>query len=212
MAPPKTVDAEGAKDQDASLNETEEELARLKAELASMEADEGANGSKDAANGGTGAKDDAMATDDGKGEVDSRSVYVGSVDYAVTPEELSAHFNGCGTVNRVTILTDKGGNPKGFAYVEFLEASAVESACLLDGSELKGRKLKVSPKRTNVPGMKQHRGRGRGRGGMPFNPMMAMMASMMGANPYMMQGGGRGRGRGRRGGRGRGGGGGYSPY
>ena len=153
---------------------------------------------------------DAMATDDAKGEVDARSVYVGNVDYSVTPEEISAHFNGCGTVNRVTILTDKGGNPKGFAYVEFLEASAIESACLLEGSELKGRKLKVQPKRTNVPGMKQHRGRGRGRGGMPMNPMMAMMASMMGANPYMMHGGGRGRGRGRGGGRG--GRGGYSPY
>jgi len=150
-----------------------------------------------------------MATDSGKEEIDSRSVYVGNVDYSVTPEELSAHFNGCGTVNRVTILTDKGGNPKGFAYVEFLEASAIESACLMDGSELKGRKIKVQPKRTNVPGMKQHRGRGRGRGGMHFNPMMAMMASMMGANPYMMGGGGRGRGRRGRGGRGRGG---YAPY
>ena len=210
MATNKTVDSEGAKD--ASLNDTEEELARLKAELATMEAEEGANNTTEAGNNGNdGNKDDAMATDDGKGEIDSRSVYVGNVDYAVTPEELSAHFNGCGTVNRVTILTDRGGNPKGFAYVEFLEASAVEAACLLEGSELKGRTIKVSPKRTNVPGMKQPRGRGRGRGGMPFNPMMAMMASMMGANPYMMQGGGgRGRGRGRS--RGRGGRGGYAPY
>ena len=36
------------------------------------------------------------------------------------------------------------------------------NACLLDGSELRGRQLKVAPKRTNVPGMKAGRG---GRGG-----------------------------------------------
>lgn len=128
-----------------------------------------------------------------KEEIDSRSVYVGNVDYACTPEELQAHFQECGTVNRVTILTDRTGNPKGFAYVEFLEIDAIESACLLDGTELKGRAIKVQPKRTNVPGMKQRgRGRGRGRGGF-FMPMMPM--PMFGYG-YMPRGRGRGRGRG----------------
>jgi polyadenylate-binding protein 2 len=45
-------------------------------------------------------------------EADNRSVYVGQVDYGCTPEELQMHFQGCGTVNRVTILTDKFGNSK----------------------------------------------------------------------------------------------------
>ena len=45
-------------------------------------------------------------------EVDGRSVYVGQVDYACTPEELQMHFNSCGTVNRVTILTDRFGQAK----------------------------------------------------------------------------------------------------
>lgn len=134
-----------------------------------------------------------------KEEVDGRSVYVGNVDYSCTPEELQAHFQNCGTLQRVTILTDKLGNPKGYAYVEFLEADAVEAACLLEDSELKGRKLKVQPKRTNVPGMRQ-RGRGRGRGRGYFMPMMPP--------PYMFGYGymprGRGRGRGRRGG--------FAPY
>lgn len=36
------------------------------------------------------------------------------VDYGATAEELEAHFHGCGSVNRVTILTDKfTGHPKG---------------------------------------------------------------------------------------------------
>ncbi|KAJ4790214.1 Polyadenylate-binding protein 2 [Rhynchospora pubera] len=94
-----------------------------------------------------------------KEEIDSRSVYVGNVDYACTPEELQQHFQSCGTVNRVTILTDKGGHPKGFAYVEFLELEAVQQAVLLNESELHGRQIKVAPKRTNVPGLKKHRPR-----------------------------------------------------
>ncbi|WVZ24901.1 hypothetical protein V8G54_003445 [Vigna mungo] len=88
------------------------------------------------------------------------------VDYACTPEEVQQHFQSCGTVNRVTILTDKFGQPKGFAYVEFVEVEAVQEALVLNESELHGRQLKVLPKRTNVPGMKQHRPR-------RFNPYMA---------------------------------------
>ena len=48
------------------------------------------------------------------------SIYVGQVDYSATPEELLAHFEACGTVERVTIVCDKfSGKPKGFAYLEF---------------------------------------------------------------------------------------------
>ncbi|XP_038683322.1 polyadenylate-binding protein 2-like isoform X1 [Tripterygium wilfordii] len=99
------------------------------------------------------------ATQAEKEEVDARSVYVGNVDYACTPEEVQQHFQSCGTVNRVTILTDKFGQPKGFAYVEFVEIEAVQNAVMLNETELHGRQLKVSAKRTNVPGMKQYRGR-----------------------------------------------------
>ncbi|KAL8478991.1 hypothetical protein ACS0TY_030765 [Phlomoides rotata] len=88
------------------------------------------------------------------------------VDYACTPEEVQQHFQACGTVNRVTILTDKFGQPKGFAYVEFLELEGVQEALQLNESELHGRQLKVMVKRTNVPGMKQFRGR-------RFNPYLA---------------------------------------
>lgn len=65
------------------------------------------------------------------------------MDYACTPEEVQQHFQSCGTVNRVTILTDKFGQPKGFAYVEFVEIEAVQNALLLNESELHGRQLKV---------------------------------------------------------------------
>ena len=48
-------------------------------------------------------------------DVDNRSIFVGNVDYAASPEEIQAHFQSCGSINRVTILLDKfTGHPKGF--------------------------------------------------------------------------------------------------
>ncbi|KAG1493202.1 hypothetical protein G6F46_009274 [Rhizopus delemar] len=56
----------------------------------------------------------SMHPEEDKEAVDSRSVYVGNVDYGASPEELQAHFQSCGTINRVTILCDKfTGHPKG---------------------------------------------------------------------------------------------------
>merc|ERR1711894_783526 len=89
-----------------------------------------------------------------KVEVDARSVYIGNVDYGATAEELEAHFHGCGSINRVTILCDKfTGHPKGFAYVEFTDKDSVQTAQALDDSLFRGRQIKVCSKRTNRPGI-----------------------------------------------------------
>lgn len=131
------------------LAQMEEETARLRAYQAQMEQEAAAK----------------FPTDQEKLEADLRSVYVGSVDYGATPEELQQHFKEAGTVNRVTILVDKQlGLPKGFAYVEFADAELAERAVeMLNESEFRDRMLRVTPKRTNTPGM-GFRGRGRGRG------------------------------------------------
>ncbi|KAK3937897.1 RNA-binding domain-containing protein [Diplogelasinospora grovesii] len=103
---------------------------------------------------------------DNKEDVDSRSIFVGNVDYSASPEEIQAHFHSCGSINRVTILLDKfTGQPKGYAYVEFTEPSLVAQALVLNESVFKGRNIKVVPKRTNVPGLSRGRGRGGLRGG-----------------------------------------------
>lgn len=95
---------------------------------------------------------------------DARSIYIGNVDYGATPEELHAHFQSCGTINRITILCDKfTGHPKGFAYIEFAAEESVKNAEALNESLFRNRLLKVTPKRTNVPGYSQRGGRG-GRG------------------------------------------------
>jgi len=50
-----------------------------------------------------------------KEDIDSRSIFVGNVDYGASPEEIQAHFQSCGSINRVTILLDKfTGHPKGY--------------------------------------------------------------------------------------------------
>eukprot|EP01099_Mayorella_cantabrigiensis_P005143 TRINITY_DN4022_c0_g1_i4.p1 TRINITY_DN4022_c0_g1~~TRINITY_DN4022_c0_g1_i4.p1 ORF type:complete len:211 (+),score=51.86 TRINITY_DN4022_c0_g1_i4:46-633(+) len=89
-------------------------------------------------------------------EVDARSVFVGNVDYGSTPEELQTHFQSCGAINRVTILVDKfSGRPKGFAYIEFVDPESVPNAMAFNDSLFRGRQIKVTQKRTNVPGFKR---------------------------------------------------------
>lgn len=56
----------------------------------------------------------AQQAHESKEAIDSRSVFVGNVDYAASPEEIQDHFKECGSINRVTILLDKfSGQPKG---------------------------------------------------------------------------------------------------
>ncbi|KAL5508318.1 hypothetical protein ACEPAH_5937 [Sanghuangporus vaninii] len=135
------------------------------------------------------ADGDAMDMEEDPHAADERSIYVGNVDYSASPEEIQAHFQSCGTINRVTILCDKfTGHPKGYAYVEFADPAFVETAQTLNESLFKGRLIKVVPKRTNVPGF--NRGRGRGRG----NYRGGGRGRGYGYSPYRGRGRGRGRG------------------
>ncbi|CAI5759050.1 unnamed protein product [Candida verbasci] len=100
-------------------------------------------------------------------EIDSRSIYVGNVDYQSTPEQLEEFFHIVGVIERVTILFDRfSGLPKGYAYVEFEKPESVNKAIEeLHGKSFRGRDIRVSAKRTNVPGFRKSGGRGgRGRG------------------------------------------------
>mmetsp|Transcript_3222 Transcript_3222/g.3620 ORF Transcript_3222/g.3620 Transcript_3222/m.3620 type:complete len:205 (-) Transcript_3222:17-631(-) len=137
------------------------------------------------------ASGDAAGETVDREEADSRSIFIGNVDYDATYADLKEIFEACGTVNRVKIASDKAGNPKGFAYLEFVEPDAVQIALNLDGTELNGRALKVTPKRTNIPGMKQKgKGKGgKGKGGYGFGYGYMAPYMMM---PYPMYYGGKG--------------------
>ncbi len=65
-----------------------------------------------------------------KEDIDARSIFVGNVDYGASPEEIQAHFQSCGSINRVTILLDKfTGHPKGLVHLfpMFLRSLLVSS-------------------------------------------------------------------------------------
>ncbi|KAF4551820.1 RNA recognition motif-containing protein 1 [Elsinoe fawcettii] len=173
-------------------NADEEEIAAMKKRVQEMEAEAAKLREMQAS-----LDNNEPASRESREDIDSRSVFIGNVDYAASPEEIQSHFGSCGAINRVTILLDKfTGNPKGYAYVEFAEPNLVANALVLNESVFRGRNIKVTPKRTNLPGMTRGRGRGGGggfrggRGGGGFG---------YGAPPY---GGGRGGGYG---------GGGYAP-
>jgi len=206
------TEASAEDDSEEDLEKLQKEIERMEAEAARItkETDDLEKQKQDAAGKGEGgAAGDASKGASGENR-DACSIYVGQVDYNATPEELLGHFEACGTVERVTIVCDKfSGRPKGFAYLEFQTEASVENAIKLDGSEFKGRTIKVTAKRVNVAGYKyqqqsQNNGEeGGGRGG-------------RGGRGFYRGGRGRGRGRGYRGGyrggRGGRGGRGYHPY
>ena len=81
-------------------------------------------------------------------------MFIENVDYGATKEELESLFCEAGKIVRVTILRDKYTNtPRGLAYVEFADVESVDHAIVLTGAELRGRFIRVSPKRTNIKGM-----------------------------------------------------------
>lgn len=74
------------------------------------------------------------------------SIYIGNLAYGATEEDLTSVFQEYGTVNRVTVPTDREtGRPRGFAFVE-MSKEAEEDAAIeaLDGAEWMGRELRVN--------------------------------------------------------------------
>lgn len=100
--------------------------------------------------------------------IDENSIHVGNLAERTTPDDLQTHFKTCGEVKRITIICDKWtGRPKGYAYIEFMEPTAVELALAFHESSINGQAITVTAKRQNVPAFIL-RGRGGGyRGGPP---------------------------------------------
>ncbi|KAI1430541.1 RNA-binding domain-containing protein [Xylaria sp. CBS 124048] len=90
----------------------EEEISAMKRRVAEMEQEAAKLRELHAA-----LEERNQEASDDRNDVDSRSIFVGNVDYSVSPEEIQAHFQSCGSINRVTILLDKfTGQPKGYCY------------------------------------------------------------------------------------------------
>lgn len=117
----------------------EEEIAAMKKRVQEMEAEAAKLREMQAS---LDSQQDSLR--ENKEDIDARSIFVGNVDYGASPEEIQAHFQSAGAINRVTILLDKfTGHPKGYAYVEFTEPNFVTQALVLNESVFRGRNIKV---------------------------------------------------------------------
>ena len=97
-----------------------------------------------------------------------KKLYVGNLAYSVTNEDLKDLFSQSGTVESVAVVSDKfSGQSKGFGFVEMADAGEAAAAIQsLDGTEFKGRNIKVNEaKPREAGGGGGPRGGGGGRGG-----------------------------------------------
>ncbi len=99
-----------------------------------------------------------------------RKLYVGNLPYSATDQTLRDAFSQSGTVDTVTLITDRDtGQSKGFGFVEMStdqEARAATEA--LNGSTMDGRQIKVNeakPKTSGGGGRSGGGGYGGGGGG-----------------------------------------------
>jgi len=76
-------------------------------------------------------------------------IFVGSLTFTTTEEDLAQLFHPYGTVTRVQIITDRDtGRSRGFGFVEMPDASEAQAAIEgLNGRELGGRFLTVNEAR-----------------------------------------------------------------
>jgi cold-inducible RNA-binding protein len=99
----------------------------------------------------------------------SKKLYVGNLPFTTTEAELRELFGRHGTIERVSVITDREtGRPRGFAFVEMDARGAEDAMRALDGSQLGGRSLRVSEAQERGDrGDRGGRGGGGGGGGGP---------------------------------------------
>ena len=78
-----------------------------------------------------------------------KKLYIGNISYQVSEEDLSRLFSQCGSVSSAVIIRDRETNrSKGFGFVEMATEDQARAALeTLNGSEMDGRRIKVSEAR-----------------------------------------------------------------
>ncbi len=76
----------------------------------------------------------------------STNLFVGSLPFSTTEDELKEHFAQAGTVTSVRIITDRDtGRSKGFGFVEMESDEDGQKAIeMFNGKELGGREIVVN--------------------------------------------------------------------
>ena len=83
----------------------------------------------------------------------AKKLFVGSLPFATTSDELREVFAKAGTVNEANVVTDKmTGRSRGFGFVEMASDEEADKAIKeLNGVEVGGRKIFVSEARPQAP-------------------------------------------------------------
>ncbi len=77
--------------------------------------------------------------------VDSSTIYVGNLSYGITKNQLESEFESFGAITSSRIIRDRQtGRSKGFGFVSFETTASAAKALSLDGSDMRGRQLRVS--------------------------------------------------------------------
>jgi len=72
-------------------------------------------------------------------------IYVGNLPYEVTEEDLESTFGQFGGIESVALIIDRQtGRSKGFGFITFNEQKSAQDSLALDGTDLKGRNLRVN--------------------------------------------------------------------
>lgn len=82
----------------------------------------------------------------------TNKLFIGSLDYSTTDDQLQAHFAAVGSVLSAKVIVDRmTGQGKGFGFVEMAtEAEAKSAMDKLNGSQLNGRSIAVKEAKPKV--------------------------------------------------------------
>ena len=96
-----------------------------------------------------------------------KKLYVGNLAFDVTNKDLEDAFTPIGACDSVAVVTDRAtGQSRGFGFVEMSSAGDAQRAIQqLDGTEIKGRAIRVSEAREREGRGGGGHGGGGGRGG-----------------------------------------------
>ena len=95
-------------------------------------------------------------------------IYVGSLSYDTSEEDLKKLFAKYGNVVEANVIRDSyTGKSKGFGFVQFSSGAEAEKSLEQNGQEFMGRRIVVSEAR---PPREDARGGGRGKGGFGRGP------------------------------------------
>lgn len=77
-------------------------------------------------------------------------LYVGSIYYDITEENIRSLFTPFGTIKKIDMSATGMGKHKGYCFIEYTTSAAAHAAIAMDGFEISGRKIKVGwPNQSN---------------------------------------------------------------